>query len=149
MPHSLDVSVRRPAPHPRTRSALRRDRKLAAIIEAEESARPNPTTHEDMREMMARRLTLMADLWRGCPERLCKRHRYCVHPRAKCTRHPERDPTPLSDESREMYQRIWTQMLAERAAAAPGASAAASYSSPSTMRTSRTAPSPSTFTAAW
>ena len=118
MPHRSNASVRIPAPHPSTRAYIRRDRKLAAIVEAEEKARPDPETHEDMREMMARRLTLMADRWRGCPERLCKRHRYCVKPREKCTRHPEPDPTPLSDESREMYQRIWTQMLAERAQSA-------------------------------
>jgi hypothetical protein len=116
MPHSRTASVRRPAPHPGTRASIRRDRKLAAIVEAEESARPDPTTHEDMRAMMARRMALMADLWRGCPERLCKRHRYCVHPRAKCTRHPEPDPAPLSEESREMYDRIWAEMLAEREA---------------------------------
>ena len=116
MPHRSNASVRIPAPHPSTRAYIRRDRKLAAIVEAEEKARPDPETHEDMREMMARRLTLMADRWRGCPERLCKRHRYCVKPREKCTRYPAPDPTPLSDESREMYQRIWTQMLAEREA---------------------------------
>ena len=114
MPHSRTASVRSPAPHPSTRAYIRRDRKLAAIVDAEEKAKGDPTTHEDLREMMARRMALMADLWRGCPERLCRRHRYCVHPRAKCTRHPEPDPTPLSEESREMYDRIWAQMLAER-----------------------------------
>jgi hypothetical protein len=119
MPRSRNASVRRPALHPSTCSALHRDFKLAAIVEAEEKARPDPETHEDMREMMARRLTLLADRWRGCTERLCKRHRYCVKPRAKCTRHPESDPTPLTEASREMYDRIWAQMLAERTAAAP------------------------------
>ena len=118
MPHSRTASVRRRAPHPSTRLAFRRDIKLAAIIEAEEKGKPDPQTHEDMRELMARRLTLMADRWRGCPERLCKRHRYCVKPRAKCTRHPAPDPTPLSEESRAMYDRIWQQMLAERAQSA-------------------------------
>ena len=116
MPHSRPASVRRPAPHPSTRAHIARDFKLAAIIEAEEKARPDPTTHEDMREMMARRLTLMADRWRGCPERLCKRHRYCVKPRVKCTRYPAPDPTPLTEEARAMYERIWRQMLAEREA---------------------------------
>ena len=114
MPHSRTASVRIPAPHPRTRAHIRRDFKLAAIVEAEEKARPDPKTHEDMREMMARRLTLMADRWRGCPERVCKRHRYCVKPRAKCTRHPAPDATPLREEQRAMYDRIWQQMLAER-----------------------------------
>ena len=116
MPHRSTASVRSPAPHPSTRAYIRRDRKLAAIVEAEETAKGDPTTHEDLREMMARRMALMADRWRGCPERLCKRHRYCVHPRAKCTRHPEPDPTPLSEESRDMYDRVWAQMLAEREA---------------------------------
>jgi hypothetical protein len=120
MSQSLDASLRRPAPHPRTRAHIRRDRKLAAIVEAEESARPDPATHEDMRDMMARRLTLLADRWRGCRERVCKRHRYCVKPRAKCTRYPAPDPTPLRDEQREMYDRIWQQMLADRAAAREG-----------------------------
>ena len=114
MPESRNASVLRPAPHPRTRLARRRDCKLAAIVAAEEKAKPDPQTHEDMREMMARRLSLMADRWRGCPERLCRRHRYCVKPRAKCTRHPAPDPTPLSEEARAMYERVWAQMLAER-----------------------------------
>jgi hypothetical protein len=92
--------------------------KLDAIVAAEERARPDPATHEDLREMFHRRHALYEDRWRGCPERLCQRHRYCVQPRAKCTRHPAPEPPPLSDESREMYQRIWTQMLAERAQSA-------------------------------
>ncbi len=112
-----NASVLRPAPHPRMHAQFRRALKLDAIVAMEESVRPDPTTHEDLREMFHRRHALYEDRWRGCPERLCQRHRYCVQPRAKCTRHPAPDPTPLKDEDRAMYDRIWQSMLAERAAA--------------------------------
>jgi len=117
MPENRNASVRSPAPHPRRRARLRREFKLGAVVEAEERSKPDPVTHEDMREMLARRMTLLADRWRGCPERLCKRHRYCVKPRAKCTRHPAPEPTPLTYEQRALYERIWQQMLADREAA--------------------------------
>jgi hypothetical protein len=111
-------SVRIPAPHPRTRANVRRAFRLDAILAAEERARPDPETHEDFRAMLARRHALYEDRWRGCPERLCKRHRYCVHPRAKCTHRPLPDPPPLTYEQRHIYDDLWQQMRAERRAAA-------------------------------
>jgi len=116
MSHRRNALILRPAPHPRTRSALRRALKLDAIIASEEKARPDPETHEDLREILHRRHALYEDRWRGCPERRCKRHRYCVHPRGKCTRHPMLDPPPLTHEQRRIFDGIWQQMLAERAA---------------------------------
>jgi hypothetical protein len=116
MTHRSPASVRRAAPHSRVRTRLDRERRLAAIADAEERARPGPITHEDVRLMLARRLSLLADHWRGCPERRCKRHRYCAKPRAKCTLDPAPDPTPLTDAQRANYDRIWAQMLAEREA---------------------------------
>ncbi|HEX5211368.1 MAG TPA: hypothetical protein VFW22_06500 [Pseudolabrys sp.] len=118
MSHRRTESVLRPAPHPRMYAHFRRAEKLDAIIDAEERARPDPEMHEDFRAMLWRRHALYEDRWRGCPERLCKRHRYCVHPREKCTHHPMPDAPPLTYEQRHLYDDMWQQMLAERAARA-------------------------------
>jgi hypothetical protein len=120
MSDSRHALILRPAPHPRTHASLRRALQLDAIIEAEERTRPDPETHEDLRAMFARRHALYEDRWRGCPERRCKRHRYCVMPRDKCTRHLMPDPPPLTHEQRHILDGIWQQMLAERAQTGEG-----------------------------
>ena len=56
-------------------------------------------TPEELRLMMSRRLHLLADRWRGCPERLCKRHRLCLTPRiTRCSNAPL--PEPLTERAR-------------------------------------------------
>ena len=97
MSESLNASALRPAPHPRTRRHLGRAQKLEDLLPAEEAAwLPASPSYEDMRLALARRAALFADRWRGCPERLCRRHRYCVQARVDCPRGPRPDPRPLT-----------------------------------------------------
>ena len=117
-------AARRPAPHPRTHAALRRARKLQAILAAEETVWPAWPDFDVLRLMLARRHALFEDRWRSCPERLCKRHRYCVQPRPHCPRRPEPELRPLNAAGYAVYSRIRRIVNAQRRAAAAAAEGA-------------------------
>ena len=118
MSESLDATHRRPAPHPRTKRRLARAQKLDAILAAEETAWPAWPGYHLLRPMLARRAALFADRWRSCPERLCRRHRYCVQARLQCPRGPRPDPRPLKAAGYAAYARIRDIVNAQRREAA-------------------------------
>jgi len=111
-------AARRPAPHPRTRAGVRRARKLRDILAAEETVWPAWPDDNQLRLMLARRHALFEDRWRNCPERLCKRHRYCVQPRLHCRRQPAPDLRPLDAAGCAIYASIRRIIDAQRRAAA-------------------------------
>ncbi len=45
-----------------------------------------PENHD--RRYLGRLITMYAGEWRGCPERLCRRHRGCVTPKIRCSNLP-------------------------------------------------------------
>jgi hypothetical protein len=110
----------RPAPHARTRAAIRRARKLQDILAAEETAWPEWPDYDLLRLMLARRRALLEDRWRSCPERLCRRHRYCVQARSHCPREPPPDLRPLTAAGYAAYARIRQVVGAQRREAAEG-----------------------------
>jgi hypothetical protein len=79
---------------------------------------PDWPDYDQLRLMLARRVALFANRWRGCPERLCRRHRYCVQARLHCPRRPPPDLRPLTADGYATYARIRQVIGAQRRAAA-------------------------------
>ena len=119
MSESLNATLLRPAPHPRSKLRRARACKLEDMLPAEEAAwLPAWPSYEDMRLALARRRALFSDRWRGCPERLCKRHRHCVQARLDCPRMQTPLPRPMTREDRALYDCMWLGISAARAARA-------------------------------
>ncbi|HEU4661262.1 MAG TPA: hypothetical protein VFS63_11425 [Pseudolabrys sp.] len=104
---TLDVNSRRFSAH-----SAKRHRKLLAIGAALDAQQRPPTTHEELRTILARRAYLFLDAWRDCPERVCRRHRYCVQPHAHCSAVPEPNPAPLTPEIRASLNAFYRRVVA-------------------------------------
>lgn len=103
----LDVNPPRLSPR-----RAKRHRKLLAIAAALDAQQSPPTTHEELRAILARRVYLLADGWRDCPERVCRRHRYCVQPGAHCSTAPPPDLSPLTPEMRAALDAFYRRVVA-------------------------------------
>jgi len=53
-----------------------------------------PEDIDAFRYGLARRLAMIVNNWRGCPERLCRRMRGCMAPHIHCTNTPPVEATP-------------------------------------------------------
>ncbi len=79
---------------------------------------PNPVGDEDaLRIRLARRLHMILNDWRGCPERQCRRQRDCMAPNNKCSNAP----------SPEVEDERWRKVQAELVAALNKMEAEGSY----------------------
>ncbi|HET7848417.1 MAG TPA: hypothetical protein VFL51_05075 [Pseudolabrys sp.] len=115
----LDVKMLdRNPPRLSPRRAKRRQ-KLMAIAAALDAQQPPPTTHEELRAILARRVYLLVDGWRDCPESVCQRHRYCVQPGAHCSAVPPPDLSPLTPETRAFLDAFYRRVVTRAADDAP------------------------------
>jgi hypothetical protein len=55
---------------------------------------PRPKDIDAFRYSIARRLAMIVNNWRGCPEGLCRRHRGCMAPHIHCTNTAPPNATP-------------------------------------------------------
>ena len=53
-----------------------------------------PEDIDALRYALARRLTMIVNNWRGCPEPLCRRHRGCMAPHIHCANTLPAEATP-------------------------------------------------------
>ena len=76
--------------------AARRDRREKA--ERDASGDEVPADMDVFRNTLARRIAVFIgnrkQLWRGCPERICRRQRACAAPRIRCSNAPRLPPDP-------------------------------------------------------
>jgi hypothetical protein len=82
----------------------RRERREKA--ERDASADEVPADMDEFRYALARRIALFIgkQLWRGCPERICRRQRACAAPRIRCSNAPPPLPPDPVRTARVMAQ---------------------------------------------
>jgi hypothetical protein len=71
-----------------------------------------PFDEKALRASILRKLAIIADEWRDCPERACRRHRTCASPRLLCLKQI-RERRPVSPE-KEAEAMAWLQRALKR-----------------------------------
>jgi hypothetical protein len=77
--------------------------------------RPMPEDIDEFRLLLARRISMLRNRWRGCREPLCRRHRGCMAPRIVCANIPPLPPEEAEQRLQEVQAALYKALQARRA----------------------------------
>jgi hypothetical protein len=75
-----------------------------------------PDDMDEIRLLLARRISMLRNHWRGCREPLCRRHRGCMAPRIVCANIPPLAPEEEEQRLQEVKAALYKALQARRAA---------------------------------
>jgi hypothetical protein len=67
---------------------------LAGLFRDEADSDETPQDMDAFRDGLARRIVMLINDWKGCPEKRCRRQRGCMAPHSHCTNQPWLPPDP-------------------------------------------------------
>jgi hypothetical protein len=109
-------SARGPAAQAERVASYQRRIRAASLVRGDDD--PVPDDIDEFRLNLARRIAMLINDWRGCPEPLCPRHRGCMAPYIACSN--ARPRPPVSDEQfarfKADFQRTLRAVIDRRAA---------------------------------
>ena len=119
-------------------------RRLRAVGLSRDSPEPAVMTPDNIRDAMARRISMAINRWSGCREPLCKRMRGCMAPRILCSNPGEEKPMSdrASARAKARLMRLFKAKAAQMKAAEAAAAAAAPFEKPGRKPARAAAPSP-------
>ena len=79
-----------------------------------------PFDVDALRASILRKLAIIADEWRDCPDRACRRHRTCASPRMPCL-NMQRERRPVSPKNEAEAKTFLQRALKRRSAGQSGA----------------------------